>query len=154
MIEFQVATTAFSSILTNIYLTMMMMSFREELQILNTSSHQRGVWAWRIFCGHQATQFHHWLTWQSQILAVFMQRWEIFSGVQVLKVKCWNHQTQAYEICHGEDISEVPTETIASNLKHLKIVQTNISILRDEAFQNKEIEVLSLTANRISSIET
>ena len=71
-----------------------------------------------------------------------------------LKVKCSNHQTQAYEICHGEDISEVPTETIASNLKHLKIVQTNISILRDEAFQNKEIEVLSLTANRISSIET
>lgn len=74
--------------------------------------------------------------------------------MNVSKVESLNYQTHAYEICHGENISEVPTETIASNLKHLKIIQTNISVLRDEAFQNKEIEVLSLFANRISSIES
>ena len=81
-----------------------------------------------------------------------MLRYEIFLRKRH-DFKSEHLQIQAYEICHGEDISEVPTETIASNLKHLKIVQTNISALRDEAFQNKEIEVLSLTANRISSIE-
>lgn len=55
------------------------MIFWEELQTLNTSLHQRGGSAWRIFCGHQSTHSHRWLTWQQPIQDVIMQRWEIFS---------------------------------------------------------------------------
>ena len=48
---------------------------------------------------------------------------------------------------------EVPTEDIQDNLKHLKISQTNISVLQNGAFSDKRVEVLILSSNKISTVE-
>ena len=78
ILPLQVVTTAFLTILINLCLTMRDTIFWEELWTQNMSSHQKGGSVWEIFWGHQSTQSHHWLTWQSQIQGVIMQRYEIF----------------------------------------------------------------------------
>ena len=56
-------------------------------------------------------------------------------------------------MCDDESLIEIPTEKIPQNLKYLKISGTNISSVEAHDFKDKSIETLSLSGNKINTLD-
>ena len=56
-------------------------------------------------------------------------------------------------MCDDESLIEIPTEQIPQTLTYLKISGTNISTVKENAFYEKYIETLSLSNNKIVTLD-
>ena len=66
---------------------------------------------------------------------------------------CYMSKNFLKQTCQGENIEAVPTNKIREKLYHLIITKTSIKTLTNAAFDNKEIEMISMVENKITIIE-